>query len=297
MICGWATRRAWLGAGAGTTAPGGMPSGRGIRLRNTRHRRGGAHHTCPPEPPPGSSTWSGRPSPAPRRAGPWAGCCSSRGRSGWSPCGSLSPGSCPRTSWPTSSPRADPRPTVSSRSTRSAPRGFSSPYRIEVYPASEDPCAMSLNGDADGPAGDHRLLGRRAGRPAAGARPRRPRVRQAGSAVQEPPVGGRSRGAGRRAVRAGSPAQTRLHRRRLADAASVLVVIFGPRPRRGTRWFWFWLAGGPFVGGRCPLRGRRAAPPAVTSSPAPCTPRCRRVGGAGSRASRSASCSRWSERA
>ena len=26
---------------------------------------------------------------------------------------------------------------------------------------------------------------------------------------------------------------------------STLVVIFGPRPRRGTRWFWFWLLGLP----------------------------------------------------
>ena len=26
---------------------------------------------------------------------------------------------------------------------------------------------------------------------------------------------------------------------------STLVVILGPRPRRGTRWFWFWVVGGP----------------------------------------------------
>ena len=26
---------------------------------------------------------------------------------------------------------------------------------------------------------------------------------------------------------------------------SLVVVILGPRPRRGTRWFWFWLVGGP----------------------------------------------------
>jgi len=26
---------------------------------------------------------------------------------------------------------------------------------------------------------------------------------------------------------------------------SALVVILGPRPRRGTRWFWFWVIGGP----------------------------------------------------
>ena len=26
---------------------------------------------------------------------------------------------------------------------------------------------------------------------------------------------------------------------------STLVVIVGPRPRRGTRWFWFWVVGGP----------------------------------------------------
>jgi hypothetical protein len=26
---------------------------------------------------------------------------------------------------------------------------------------------------------------------------------------------------------------------------STVVVILGPRPRRGTRWFWFWVIGGP----------------------------------------------------
>jgi hypothetical protein len=26
---------------------------------------------------------------------------------------------------------------------------------------------------------------------------------------------------------------------------TFLVVVLGPRPRRGTRWFWFWLLGGP----------------------------------------------------
>lgn len=29
--------------------------------------------------------------------------------------------------------------------------------------------------------------------------------------------------------------------------ATTLVVILGPRPRRGTRWFWFWLIGGPLA--------------------------------------------------
>ncbi len=28
---------------------------------------------------------------------------------------------------------------------------------------------------------------------------------------------------------------------------STLVVVLGPRPRRGTRWFWFWVVGGPLA--------------------------------------------------
>jgi len=31
----------------------------------------------------------------------------------------------------------------------------------------------------------------------------------------------------------------------LLTVVCTLVVILGPRPRRGTRWFWFWLVGGP----------------------------------------------------
>ena len=31
----------------------------------------------------------------------------------------------------------------------------------------------------------------------------------------------------------------------LTVAGSRVVVILGPRPRQGTRWFWFWLVGGP----------------------------------------------------
>ena len=38
---------------------------------------------------------------------------------------------------------------------------------------------------------------------------------------------------------------------RVANAGAVLlfvgflVIVLGPRPRRGTRWFWFWIVGGP----------------------------------------------------
>ena len=32
-------------------------------------------------------------------------------------------------------------------------------------------------------------------------------------------------------------------------ALATLVVVLGPRPRRGTRWFWFWLVGGPLLVG------------------------------------------------
>ena len=48
--------------------------------------------------------------------------------------------------------------------------------------------------------------------------------------------------------------------------AAFLVVVIGPRPRRGTRWFWFWMIGGAARGGRAGLRRRRAAPPEVRAA-------------------------------
>ncbi len=41
------------------------------------------------------------------------------------------------------------------------------------------------------------------------------------------------------------PAQRTYTAGALLLLVSTIVVIFGPRPRRGTRWFWFWLVGGP----------------------------------------------------
>ena len=67
----------------------------------------------------------------------------------------------------------------------------------------------------------------------------------------------------------GEPALPRPAVRRVAHAGAVLlfvgflVVVLGPRPRRGTRWFWFWLVGGTALGGPADLRRRRAAPAEV----------------------------------
>ncbi|HET7819905.1 MAG TPA: hypothetical protein VFL10_00120 [Ornithinibacter sp.] len=41
------------------------------------------------------------------------------------------------------------------------------------------------------------------------------------------------------------PAQRTYDAGALLLLVSTLVVILGPRPRRGTRWFWFWVVGGP----------------------------------------------------
>ena len=49
----------------------------------------------------------------------------------------------------------------------------------------------------------------------------------------------------------------------LLTLASLVVVILGPRPRRGTRWFWFWLLGGPWSVGIADLRRGRAGAPAL----------------------------------
>ena len=47
----------------------------------------------------------------------------------------------------------------------------------------------------------------------------------------------------------GAPASRLYNAGSLLLLASTLVVILGPRPRRGTRWFWFWLVGGPLAVG------------------------------------------------
>ena len=43
----------------------------------------------------------------------------------------------------------------------------------------------------------------------------------------------------------GLPADRAYNAGSLLLLATLVVVIMGPRPRRGTRWFWFWLLGGP----------------------------------------------------
>ena len=43
----------------------------------------------------------------------------------------------------------------------------------------------------------------------------------------------------------GLPSERVIQAGALLLMVSTLVVIVGPRPRRGTRWFWFWVVGGP----------------------------------------------------
>ena len=43
----------------------------------------------------------------------------------------------------------------------------------------------------------------------------------------------------------GLPSERVIHAGAWLLMVSTLVVIIGPRPRRGTRWFWFWVVGGP----------------------------------------------------
>ncbi len=123
---------------------------------------------------------------------------------------------------------------------------LSGPYSVDVYPASE-PVNDVVETDADGrpvtiaywvdnPVGGLRVLDPdelSSGISAAVGSLRSADVPQAPATV----------------LFRGSPAQTVYTAGALLLLASTLVVIFGPRPRRGTRWFWFWLVGGPFAVG------------------------------------------------
>jgi len=132
---------------------------------------------------------------------------------------------------------------------------FSGPYRIDVTPVAETrDAAVNTDTDTDtdtavdgrpttiaywvdSPVADLRVLdpnGLSSDTPAALAAA----FRAAG--VPEADTSGLHRG---------TPAS------RVDDAGALLlffttlVVVLGPRPRRGTRWFWFWLVGGPLAVG------------------------------------------------
>jgi hypothetical protein len=120
---------------------------------------------------------------------------------------------------------------------------MSGPYSVDVHPASE-PVNDAVDTDADGrpvtiaywvdaPVGGLRVLDPDAlssGTPAVLASLRSADVPVVAASV----------------LYRGTPAQTLHNAGSLLLLASTLVVILGPRPRRGTRWFWFWMTGGPF---------------------------------------------------
>ena len=120
---------------------------------------------------------------------------------------------------------------------------LSGPYRVDVYPASDDEDG-AVDGLADGrpltvaywvdsPVGSLRVLD-----PVALSFDTPTAVVGRFTAAGVPEAGAADlwfRTAARRTSNAGA----------LLLLVSTLVVILGPRPRRGTRWFWFWVVGGP----------------------------------------------------
>ena len=121
--------------------------------------------------------------------------------------------------------------------------GMQSPYRLDLYPAS-DAADGALDGADDGrpvtvaywvdaPVATLRVVdtnGLSSDAPAAMVA----RLRAAGV-----PEADRSR-------LVGLPGPQQVHNAgSLLLVLSTLVVVLGPRPRRGTRWFWFWVTGGP----------------------------------------------------
>ena len=123
---------------------------------------------------------------------------------------------------------------------------MSAPYSIDVYPASE-PVNDDVNSDADGqqvtiaywvdaPVAGLRVLDRdmlSSGAPAVLASLRSADVPETAATV----------------LYRGAPARQVYTAGALLLLASTLAIILGPRPRRGTRWFWFWVVGGPFAVG------------------------------------------------
>ena len=127
------------------------------------------------------------------------------------------------------------------------PAGFWSPYRIGVYPASDAQDGV-VDGAADGqqvtvaywvdaPVAELRVLdpnGLSSDTPAAVVAS----FQAAGVPEAEASVFFR-----------GLPADRVTNAGFVLLVMTMLVVVLGARPRRGTRWFWFWVVGGPLAVG------------------------------------------------
>lgn len=123
------------------------------------------------------------------------------------------------------------------------PSGLQSPYRLDVYPAS-DAADGVLDGAEDGrpvtvaywvdaPVADLRVVDTN------GLSSEAPTAMVAQLKAAGVPEADLSR------LWGPPPGQDVYNAGSLLLVVSTLVVILGPRPRRGTRWFWFWVVGGP----------------------------------------------------
>jgi hypothetical protein len=117
---------------------------------------------------------------------------------------------------------------------------FAAPYRLEVALASDaqdglvdeaaDGQTITVAYWVDSPVGGLRVLDPN------GLTSQTPVGRLAAAGVPEASASVLHRG----------PAADRVNQAgALLLVVSTLVVVFGRRPRRGTRWFWFWVVGGP----------------------------------------------------
>ena len=120
---------------------------------------------------------------------------------------------------------------------------FSGPYSISVYPASD-----AQDGVVDGAAdGQQVTVAYWVDSPVAGLR-----VLDPNGLSSDTPAGvvASLQAAGVPEADAsvffgGLPSERVIQAGALLLMVSTLVVIVGPRPRRGNRWFWFWVVGGP----------------------------------------------------
>ncbi len=131
----------------------------------------------------------------------------------------------------------------------------SGPYRVNVYPAGADHSEVVDREVVDGEVVDGEVDGRPVtvaywvDSPVASLRVLDTNGISSGTADE---VVAGFRGAGVPEASAsvffrGLPADRAYNAASLLLLATLVVVILGPRPRRGTRWFWFWLIGGPLV--------------------------------------------------
>lgn len=124
---------------------------------------------------------------------------------------------------------------------------FSGPYRIDLMLAPDDQDGV-VDGSADG---RPLTVAYWVDAPVAGLRVLDVDASFAGSAddLVAPFVAAGVPEAGASVLYRGVAANRFYNAGALLLLVSTLVVIFGPRPRRGTRWFWFWLVGGPLAVG------------------------------------------------